>query len=97
MAWLLDRCPPDYRGHPVLRAQPVVLARLAVECSEAALQGARRGRATLRADLADRVAPEVLTQVVTVYDLEGRRLAAQLQQVRLVEQALRGERHVPRL
>ncbi len=29
VGWLLDLCPPDYRGHHVLRRHPVILARLA--------------------------------------------------------------------
>ena len=48
--WLLDLCPPEYRGHEVLRRYPVVLsregARLAAHVREVglveeALQGRR--------------------------------------------------------
>ena len=97
VAWLFDLCPPDYRAHDVLRRHPVVLARFAGEHVAAGVEAARSGLRTVRRDLRDLVGPEVVEAAVAAYDREGRRLVAVGRQVALVEAALRGERHVPRL
>jgi hypothetical protein len=97
VAWLLDQCPPDYRQYDVLRAHPVVLARFAQQHLDAAVEAARQGIRTARADLRDLVAPEAIEAVLGAYDREGRRLVAASRAVGLVAAALRGERWVPRL
>lgn len=97
VAWLFDQCPPEYRAHDVLRAHPVVLARFARGHVEAAVEAARQGIRTARADLRDVVTPEVVEAVLGAYDREGRRLVQVGRSVALVEAALRGERWVPRL
>lgn len=97
VGWLLDVCPPEYRAHDVLRRHPVVLARFAAGHVESGVQAARDGLRTLRADLSDLVAPEVVDAAIGAYDREGRRLVRTGRQVALVDAALRGERHVPRL
>jgi hypothetical protein len=97
VAWLFDLCPPDYRAHEVLRAHPVVLARFALQHVTAAVEAARSGYRTARADLKALVPPEVVEAALGAYDREGRRLAQASRQVALVEAALRGERWVPRL
>jgi hypothetical protein len=97
VAWLFDQCPPDYRAHDVLRAHPVVLARFAREHVAAAVQAAREGLRTVRADLRDVVTPEIVQAVIGAYDREGRRLVQVGKQITMVEAALRGERWVPRL
>jgi hypothetical protein len=96
-AWLFDLCPPDYRAHDVLRAHPVVLARFAAGHVAAAVQAARDGIATARADLRGVVPPDVVEAALAAYDREGRRLVRTGRQVALVDAALRGERWVPRL
>jgi len=95
--WLFDLCPPDYRAHEVLRRHPLVLARFAAGHVAAGVEAARSGLRTLRRDLAGAVGPEVVEAAVAAYDREGRRLVAVRRQVALVDAALRGERHVPRL
>jgi hypothetical protein len=97
VAWLLDQCPPDYRAYDVLRAHPVVLARFARQHLDAAVEAARAGWRTARADLRDVVTPEVIEAVIGAYDREGRRLAQAARAAGLVEAALRGECWVPRL
>ncbi|MDP3712707.1 MAG: hypothetical protein Q8R60_09505 [Mycobacteriales bacterium] len=97
VAWLFDLCPPDYRAHEVLRAHPVVLARFAAGHVAAAVQAARDGIATARADLRGVVPPDVVEAALAAYDREGRRLVRAGRQVALVDAALRGERWVPRL
>ncbi len=96
-AWLFDLCPPDYRAHDVLRAHPVVLARFALGHVNGAVEAARQGLRTLRADLRGVVAPEVVEAAIGAYDREGRRLVRTGRQVAMVEAALRGERWVSRL
>lgn len=97
IGWLFDLCPPDYRAHEVLRRHPVVLARFAAGHVEAGVQAARDGLRTLRAELSGVVTPEVVEAAIGAYDREGRRLVRTGRQVALVDAALRGERHVPRL
>lgn len=95
--WLHDLCPPDYRAYDVLRAHPVVLARFAREHVQADAEAARRGLATVRADLRDAVPPEALAAAVAAYEREGARLLGLTRAVGLVEEALRGRRFVRKL
>ena len=97
VGWLFDLCPADYRAHEVLRRHPVVLARFAAGHVEAAVGAARHGIRTVRAELKGLVAPEVVDAAIAAYEREGRRLLVVGRQVALVDAALRGERHVPRL
>ena len=97
VGWLFDLCPADYRAHEVLRRHPVVLARFAAGHVGAGVEAARHGIRTARAELARVVAPEVVDAAIAAYEREGRRLLVVGRQVALVDAALRGERHVPRL
>ena len=97
VAWLFDLCPPDYRAHEVLAKHPVVLARFARGHVNAAVEAARQGLRTLRADLKGVVPPDVIEAALGAYDREGRALVRTARQITLVEGALRGERWVPRL
>ncbi|MDX6243867.1 MAG: hypothetical protein QOE76_1590 [Frankiales bacterium] len=97
VGWLFDLCPPDYRAHEVLRRHPVVLARLAREHCLTGVEAARRGLATVRADLASVVPPEAVEATVSAYEREGARLAKAAAAVALVEDALAGRRWTPRL
>ena len=97
VAWLLDQCPADYRGHEVLRRHPVVLARFASHHVTAALGGARAAYAAARRELGDRVDPETLDAALRALEAEGARLARAEREVALVEEALLGTRWRPRL
>jgi hypothetical protein len=55
------------------------------------------GLRTVRAELRERVAPDVVEAAVAAYERERLRAAAARRGVDLVERALRGERYVPRL
>ncbi|MFI1585663.1 hypothetical protein [Embleya sp. NPDC020630] len=92
VAWLFDQCPPGYRNHDVLRAFPVILARLAHQHVSAALAAARDGYGTARLDLRDAVPVHAMDGVLRMYEYEGSRAAATERAVDLVERALAGER-----
>jgi len=97
VGWLFDLCPAEYRVHDVLRKHPVVLARFAAGHVEAAVEAARNGIRTTRAELKGVVGNDVVDAALAAYEREGRRLVQVGRQVALVDAALRGERHVPRL
>lgn len=97
VGWLLDLCPAEYRGHDVLRRYPVILARLATLHAEASLGAARAAYAGARRDLAGRVPPEAVDETLVALSKEGARLAAQVREVGLIEEALQGRRWRPKL
>ena len=97
VAWLLDVCPPEYRGYPVLRNHEVVLARFAVLHVDAAQAAVRRGLSEARGALRDLVDPDTVEAAVLAWQAEEARLAAERRAVELVEEALRGRRFVARL
>ncbi len=90
VGFLLDCCPSEYRGHPVLRRHPVVLARLAAEVVESQAQAARSSLVAVRAQLDEFVVPAVLDETIEVLQSEGVRLGQLRRSVMLVEEALRG-------
>ncbi len=92
VAWLLDLCPADYRSHAVFRRHPVILARLAARHAQAALDAAREAYSGARRDLAGRVPPAAIDEALVALSREGARLAAQVREVGLVEEALQGRR-----
>ena len=96
-AWLLDLCPPDYRGHAVLLRHPLLLVRLTARLVAAQAAGTQSARAALRADLSGYLPTAVVAEGLDVLDAEQERLAAASTAVQLVERALRGQVYVPRL
>src|SRR5215212_9655496 len=74
--WLLDICPPEYRGYSGLRRHVVVLARFAVLHVEAMQAAAKRGVSEGRTALRDVVDPDVVERAVDTWQLEQARLAA---------------------
>ncbi|MFJ8746687.1 hypothetical protein ACIRL2_46030 [Embleya sp. NPDC127516] len=97
VTWLFDLCPPGYRDHALLRRYPVVLARMARQHVSAALAAARHGYGTAREELGPVVPASVVGAVLRMYEVEGARASATERAVRLVEEALGGERWEPRL
>lgn len=95
--WLLDLCPPDYRGYPVLQRHPVALARLAAQHVDADLEAVRRGTATARSALTAAIGTGPVEEVLEVLAVEEARLLGARRAVALVEEALHGRRYVPRL
>lgn len=95
--WLLDICPPEYRGYDVLRRHEVVLARFAVLHVEASQAAVRRGLSEARSMLRDVAGADTVEAAVEVWQSEAARLLAERRAVGLVEEALRGRRFVARL
>ncbi len=96
-AFLLDCCPPDYRAYPLLRRQPVVLARFAADHVEGQIRSTRQALAGARTGLADVVSLEVLDGAIDMLQQEEARLVRLRRAVALVEEALRGNVFVRRL
>ena len=97
VAWLLDVCPPEYRGYPVLRNHEVVLARFALLHVEAAHAAVRRGLSEARGVLRGVADPDTVEAAILAWQAEEARLVAERRAVGLVEEALRGRRFVARL
>ncbi len=97
VAWLLDVCPPEYRGYPVLRKHEVVLARFALLHVEAMQAAVRRGLSEARGVLRGVADPDTVEAAILTWQAEEARLEAERRAVGLVEEALRGRRFVARL
>lgn len=97
MNWLLDICPPEYRGYPGLRRHPVVLARFAVLHVEASQAAVERGLSEGRGVLRDIAGEREIAAAMEVWERESARLIGVRRAVGLVEEALRGRRYVARL
>ena len=95
--WLLDICPPEFRGSPVLRRHEVVLARFAVLHVEACQAAVRRGLSEARSVLRDVADADTVERAIETWQRESARLIAERRAVGLVEEALRGRRFVARL
>lgn len=74
VGWLLDQCPPDFRGYDVLRKHPSVLARFTAAHLEACEKSVQHGLATARHDLRA-MGPSIVDDVIGVYETELARLA----------------------
>ena len=68
--WLLDICPPEFRGYAVLRRHTVVLARFAAVHTEASLEASRRALGDVRTSLRDFVEPETVERAVQAWERE---------------------------
>ncbi|MCL8024370.1 hypothetical protein [Nocardioides bruguierae] len=97
VGWLLDQCPPEFRGYPAVRGHPVVLARFAAMHVEASMEACRRGASRARADLRDVAQLDVVDAAVQSWLAEEARLQGVRRAVGLVEDAIRGRRYVARL
>jgi hypothetical protein len=95
--WLLDVCPPEYRGYPGLRRHPVVLARFAVLHVEASQAAVNRGLSEGRGVLRDVAGEPEIAAALSVWEREAARLIGVRRAVGLVEEALRGRRYVARM
>ena len=90
-SWLLDVCPPDYRGYPALRRHPVALAWLAARHVAAGREAIKRSLATVRAELGASLGPAATEDVVEALELESVRLLSVARGVALLTDALLAE------
>ena len=97
MSWLLDHCPPDYRGYAAWRKNPVALAWVAVRHIDAQLLAMRQAYREIRVDLGDLVSTEALSEIQSDLEAEGLRLRAAARSAGLLYDALQGRRYIPRL
>lgn len=97
VAWLLDLCPPEFRGYPALRRHAVVLARFTVLHVEACQGAVNQGLSQARGGLREVVEASVVEAAVETWQRESARLIGVRRAVGLVEEALRGQRFVERL
>lgn len=95
--WLLDVCPPEYRGYSGLRRHVAVLARFAVLHVEAMQAAARRGVSEGRTALRDVADSDVVERAIATWQVEQARLVGLRREVGLVEEALRGRRYRVRM
>src|SRR4051812_10616316 len=95
--WLIDLCPADFRGYPVLRRHPLALAWLAGRHVDASRQAMATALSRGRAELSESLPPGVVMDVLQTVEREQARLLAATRAVALIEQALRGHRYVPRM
>lgn len=96
VAWLLDLL-PGYREHPQVHRHPAVLASIARHTLRGALEGSRGGYRTVRTEFGQRIPPHAVAVILEAYQAEGRRLAAAVEAIDLIERALRGEKFRPAL
>ena len=97
VSWLLDHCPPDYRGYAAWRKYPVALAWVAGRHIDAQLAAMRQAYREVRVDLADLVSTEALSEIQSDLEAEGLRLRASARSAGLLYDALQGKHYVPRL
>ena len=86
--WLLDRCAPETRALETVRAQPLVLAALALAQQSAALDSVRAVYRSARITVLPDMEPKIAAAVVADLEALGARLAADLREVSLVARAL---------
>lgn len=97
VGWLLDQCPPEYRGHPVLRRHPVALAWLTERHVQAELTAMREAYRHARTELTDPMPEGSVAALLICLEREGMRLRGVERSVGLVREALDGQVFVPRL
>jgi hypothetical protein len=95
--WLLDQCPPEYRGYPVITRNPPALAWLAGHHVDAEVNAVRSALARVRGDLGDRLAVRAVAALIEALQAEQARLIGVRRAVGLVDEALQGHRYIPRM
>ena len=97
VGFLFDCCPADFRGYPVLRRHPLVLALFAAHFVAGQCRAAQEGLAGVRTSLQGTVSAEVVESAVQAWLEQAARLTRTKRAVGLVEDALRGQVFVRRL
>jgi hypothetical protein len=87
VGWLLDRCPPEYRGYAVLRRHPQVLAVFTAAHVAALRAAANDGLASARSVLAEQDA-HTISEAIALLEAEQARLELLARAVAAVRYAL---------
>jgi hypothetical protein len=95
--WLLDQCPPEYRGYAAWRRHPVALAWLASRHVDGQVVAMREAWREARVALGPHVEPAALPGILEQIEAEGIRLVATARSTRLLLEALQGKVFAPRL
>lgn len=87
--WLFDLAPGRWRLEPVLHRHPELLARMVRNHLRAGIAAMRLNRGSVVEGLLDYLPPGSVQDAVAMYAQENERAVALLQQVKIVEEALR--------
>jgi len=86
VGWLLDHCPPEYRGHALLQRQPEVLARLTAWHVQAQESATRQGLALARTEFRG-LGAQVVDDTLLLLERELVRLQVLAREVAALEHA----------
>ena len=75
-AWLLDRCPSEFRTYEIFRSHPAALGYVAMYQLEHQVEAIRDAYRSARTST--NLAPEVLAELLSTLEHEGARLALEL-------------------
>lgn len=82
IAWLLDRCPSEFRSYPAFRQQPAVLSMVALDQIAADVEAIRTSYRKARTELS--LSGVDIDEVMTALDKEGVRLVLELRSAETV-------------
>jgi hypothetical protein len=85
-AWLLDRCPSEFRTYEIFRTHPVALGYVATFQLEHQVEAIRDAYRSARTNA--NLEPVALTELLTTLEHEGARLALELNCANSVVDAL---------
>jgi hypothetical protein len=85
-AWLLDRCPSEFRTYEIFRTHPAALGYVATFQLEHQVEAIRDAYRSARTTA--QLAPEALSELLTTLEHEGARLALELSSANAVIEAL---------
>ncbi|MGA0003002.1 MAG: hypothetical protein ACO3GT_02745 [Candidatus Nanopelagicales bacterium] len=85
-AWLLDRCPSEFRTYEIFRTHPAALGYVATFQLEHQVEAIRDAYRSARTTA--QLAPKALSELLTTLEHEGARLALELSSAKAVIEAL---------
>lgn len=85
-AWLLDRCPSEFRTYEIFRTHPAALGYVATFQLEHQVEAIRDAYRSARTST--QLSPEALSELLTTLEHEGARLALELGSALVVIEAL---------
>lgn len=86
-AWLLDRCPSEFRTYEIFRTHPAALGYVATFQLEHQVEAIRDAYRSARTS--SQLKPEALAELLSALEHEGARLALELSSAQVVIDALK--------